>query len=214
MTDKQYFEKDINVPSKEQIMIDGVNVNRCIDFNKRDKVSCYHILYDKCNESPNCYFKQLYRKTQECVELNNEIIDMNSIIEDAAINLGNKDFTLYDLPFEIKKLRQECERLKIYIESNEQQVKEVETLVMDNDRLINELDQLKAENEKLKESLKVWQYSDVQHIFEIKKYEQTLAEIKKIIQSDYCTEIGSCEFCAEVGNCLNRKILQKISEVE
>ena len=37
---------------------------------------------------------------------------MNSIIEDAAINLGNKDFTLYDLPFEIKKLSQECENLK------------------------------------------------------------------------------------------------------
>ena len=55
--------------SKEQIMIDGVNVNKCIDFNKRDKVSCYHILYDKCDESPNCYFKQLARKTQECEKL-------------------------------------------------------------------------------------------------------------------------------------------------
>lgn len=43
----------------------------------------------------------------------------------------------------IKELKQECEDLKIYIESNEQQVKEVETLVMDNDRLINELNQLK-----------------------------------------------------------------------
>ena len=73
MTDKQYFEKDINVPCKEQIMIDGVDVNRCIDFNKRDKVSCYHILYDKCNENPNCYFKQLARKTQECEELKEEI---------------------------------------------------------------------------------------------------------------------------------------------
>ena len=49
---------------------------------------------------------------QECEELISEIIDMNSIIEDAAINLGNKDFTLYDLPFEIKKLRQEYEALK------------------------------------------------------------------------------------------------------
>lgn len=56
--------------------------------------------------------KQLDHKTQECEKLNNKIIDMNSIIEDAAINLGNKDFTLYDLPFEIKKLSQECENLK------------------------------------------------------------------------------------------------------
>ena len=59
--------------SKEQIMIDGVNVNKCIDFNKRDKVSCYHILYDKCDESPNCYFKQLARKTQECEELKKQL---------------------------------------------------------------------------------------------------------------------------------------------
>lgn len=29
MTDKQNFAKDINVPSKEQIMIDGVNVSGC-----------------------------------------------------------------------------------------------------------------------------------------------------------------------------------------
>ena len=45
------------------------------------------------------------------------------------------------------------------------------------------------------------------------KLKRALAEIKELIQSDYCTEIGSCEFCAEIGNCLNRKILQKISEV-
>ena len=51
-------------------------------------------------------------------------------------------------------------------------------------------------------------------IQKVVKLEQTLTEIKEIIQSDYCTEIGSCEFCAEIGNCLNRKILQKISEVE
>lgn len=67
--------------------------------------SCISIL----NENK---FEEYQKLKQECVKLNNEIIDMNSIIEDAAINLGNKDFTLYDLPFEIKKLRQECEALK------------------------------------------------------------------------------------------------------
>lgn len=53
---------------------------------------------------------------------------------------------------QLKRKEQECEELKIYIESNEQQVKEVETLVMDNDSLINGLDQLKAELEQYKKS--------------------------------------------------------------
>lgn len=48
---------------------------------------------------------------------------MNSIIEDAAINLGNKDFTLYDLPFEIKKLSQECEELKERLDRTEEDLK-------------------------------------------------------------------------------------------
>ena len=94
---------------KEQIIIDGVNVYGCVQFTQEG--DCCN-LGGGCKGWPNCYYKQLARKTQECKKLNNKIIDMNSIIEDAAINLGNKDFTLYDLPFEIKKLRQECENLK------------------------------------------------------------------------------------------------------
>ena len=94
---------------KEQIIIDGCNVSGCVQFTQEG--DCCN-LGGGCKGWPNCYFKQLKRKEQECEKLNNEIIDMNSIIEDAAINLGNKDFTLYDLPFEIKKLSQECENLK------------------------------------------------------------------------------------------------------
>lgn len=50
-------------------MINGVDVSGCINLNKRDKVSCFDILYDKCKEVPNCYYKQLARKTQECEKL-------------------------------------------------------------------------------------------------------------------------------------------------
>ena len=95
---------------KEQIIIDGVNVYGCVQFIQEEEDCCN--LGGSCKGWPNCYYKQLARKTQECKKLNNKIIDMNSIIEDAAINLGNKYFTLYDLPFEIKKLSQECESLK------------------------------------------------------------------------------------------------------
>ena len=68
-----------------------------------------------------------------------------------------RDCIILKLKKQLKRKEQECEELKIYIESNEQQVKEVEKLVMDNDRLINENDQLK----------------------------QTLAEIKEIAESCY-----------------------------
>ena len=74
----------------------------------------------------------------------------------------------------------------------------------------------KAENEKLKESLKVWQYSDVQHIFEIKKYEQTLTEIKKIAEP-FCNACQEFEPEKRGRNCMYcnyGKILQKISECE
>ena len=100
----------------EPVMIKGIDVSKCRYFCIYDETcrdeNIGNIVRPACKNVPDCYFKQLTLKTQECEELNNEIIDMNSIIEDAAINLGNKDFTLYDLPFEIKKLRQECKGLK------------------------------------------------------------------------------------------------------
>lgn len=113
----------------KQIIIDE-NICEYYSDTKEDEEGAYPIVgwcndnYCKCDDIPfdECLVKaiqycklkdkQLARKTQECIKLNNKIIDMNSIIEDAAINLGNKDFTLYDLPFEIKKLSQECENLK------------------------------------------------------------------------------------------------------
>lgn len=78
MTDKQYFEKDINVPRKEQIMIDGVDISGCLfyqsnfeeDYDVRIKHFCsnWHNSCESSNNS-NCYYKQLSRKTQECEDL-------------------------------------------------------------------------------------------------------------------------------------------------
>ncbi len=60
------FAKDINVPHKEQIIIDGVDVSEC-EYLKYDKIGCSA---DDCYCLGNdCYFKQLARKTQECEEL-------------------------------------------------------------------------------------------------------------------------------------------------
>lgn len=59
---------------KEQIIVNGVDVNKCFHYEKENKeYTCrlnhtpFH--YRLCEDCPNCYFKQLARKTQECEEL-------------------------------------------------------------------------------------------------------------------------------------------------
>ena len=209
MTDKENsFEKDINVPSKEQIIIDGEKEDCKILFrcNHIDDLAAYNMIrngikitpenapigdfelmlientdspfgfssvckrnnkedvweYSGFGHSGACsivtaLLKRLARKTQECEKLNNEIIDMNSIIEDAAINLGNKDFTLYDLPFEIKKLRQECEELK----------KKLRELELKNTTLQNRYQQLDGATTNAT------------------RYRKALEEIEKIVSGNY-----------------------------
>ena len=82
----------------KQIMINGVDVSGCINLNKRDKVSCFDILYDKCKEVPNCYYKQLARKTQECEQIKEKY---------EALKLENQEG--YEI---VDELKQKCEELK------------------------------------------------------------------------------------------------------
>lgn len=57
--------------NKEQIIIDGVDVSGCIHYKNQSCIADY-LLTDqdfskaKCAYSPNCYYKQLQRKEQEC----------------------------------------------------------------------------------------------------------------------------------------------------
>ena len=81
-------------------------------------------------------------------------------------------------------------------------------------KLQQQLDQLKAKNNELKAQNIKYMNGNISYQLKNSLYRQTLIEIKEFLQSDYCTEIASCEFCAEAENCLNRKILQKISECE
>ena len=63
----------------KQIIIDGVDVSKCghyhygkceIDY---DEWNNEIIRYNECQNNPNCYFKQLKRKEQECEELKEDI---------------------------------------------------------------------------------------------------------------------------------------------
>lgn len=135
----------------KQITIDSVDVSECEHvfartslFKEKNFVECTAFFLENedsrcnCSDNPNCYYKQLKRKEQE------------------------------------------CEELKIYIESNEQQVKEVETLVMDNDRLINELDQLKQTLTEIKEVAEICSLSDSSELL-LKRIKHILQEISEVI---------------------------------
>lgn len=156
---------------KEQIMIDGVDVSECAYFDYENEGTRECDVYGNECEANNCYYKQLARKTQECIKLNNKIIDMNSIIEDAAINLGNKDFTLYDLPFEIKKLRQECKESKAYAQRQENQR---ETYYKEFLKLSQECENLKAEEKYLKQCCQKAGEELAKHSFEYDGKEKNL----------------------------------------
>lgn len=61
---------------KEKI-IDGIDVSECCWCDSESDTEPYCRINDgedlNCEENPNCYFKQLKRKEQECEELKREI---------------------------------------------------------------------------------------------------------------------------------------------
>lgn len=62
---------------KEQIIIDGVDVSKCCWCDIEEDATPYCEINDgedlSCEDNPNCYFKQLARKTQECEELKEQL---------------------------------------------------------------------------------------------------------------------------------------------
>lgn len=63
-----FGEKRTNIPSNEPIIIDGVDVSGCRHL--RTGVVPFGCMEDRktfsCMNNPNCYYKQLQRKTAEC----------------------------------------------------------------------------------------------------------------------------------------------------
>lgn len=94
-----------------------------------------------------------------------------------------------------------------------------------NDCYYKQLVRKKQECEELKESLKVWKYSDVQHMFKINKYEQTFIEIKEIAENaeEQCAipenyfkrnNVSWKQHQLKGLTCKFKQILQKIRESE
>lgn len=56
----------------KKIIIDGVDVSRCNNYDHGSYFEC-NVCCCHCDEIPNCYFKQLKRKEQECRELRKQL---------------------------------------------------------------------------------------------------------------------------------------------
>lgn len=95
---------------KEQIIINGVNVSGCKCYNKNIKTDCllYPLQPDACKNNPNCYFKQLARKTQECEELKNNLKPLkNGEFCNHECNVCVHKDDVYTSCSNIRKIRQE-----------------------------------------------------------------------------------------------------------
>lgn len=91
-------------------IIDGVNVSKCHHYKNQNCIADY-LLTDKnfsqakCAANPNCYYKQLARKTAEC--------DKKSwVIGDLCYKIHNQRKEINNRLKQIKAFKQENEELK------------------------------------------------------------------------------------------------------
>ena len=124
MTDKEQIKDSLknhsqnfsenSTQAKEQIIIDGVGVRKC-EYLKESFTGLICADCNKsndCSKSPNCYFKQLVRKTQECEQKDERILELMRAYTELkekfeALKLENQEG--YEI---VAELKHECEELK------------------------------------------------------------------------------------------------------
>lgn len=171
---------------KEQIIIDSVDVSGCVFYQiKANKLHpkaqyCGSMRNIFCEDEPNCYFKQLARKTQECEEIKEEY---------EALKLENKELyrILADLKEERKlkdKYKQECEELKKDLQDYESWFDEYKILFtydgrtpVTNDELYTCLEELAKKGND-----------------ETNRYRKALEEIAGLVKN-FCKDCGDYENC-------------------
>jgi len=205
--------------TKEPIMIDDVDVSECphIEYEhkwwdvagyERNSENVCALSFDKnadfeedflCQDNPNCYYKQLKRKEQECEKLKDELIDVKWKIEVQDIELNDKEEQL-------DQLKAENEKLKQYKASKQASY---ETMQIEWNEAKNEVKQLKEELENFKDDCKgcttCIEAQNNERIYSqsSRKYKQALQEIK-----DYCNKYSQ----NSIG--FKQQILQKCEVID
>ena len=177
-----------NKKEKEKIIVDGVDVSGCEFFSSGLGYCTIGLLADDgthiCECEQDCYYKQLKRKENECVNLKYEITCLNNKVQDL-------DDGLKIVARKLKASEQECECLNVYIESNKEQVEDAEKLVMDNDRLINELMELKKANDEKNEFLEKLGISSMGEFHRIKYYIDNLKKENNELRTNLFDKTGA-----------------------
>ena len=104
---------------KKQIIIDGVDVSRCI-LRSRKEPNCTvcngyssKVFEFDCSDFKNCEFKQLARKTQEC----DDLLEQHKELDDRANRLIEEKYNLSRECEELKKQLKTSEKWRIAAES-------------------------------------------------------------------------------------------------
>lgn len=186
----------------EEIIIDGVDVSECvrqgetvagITCGNGERIRLANEIITKhklCKDNPNCYYKQLKRKEQECEELKKER-DTLSVTKNKLLgDLWVAEESLKDYIEHFNKASDELDQLKGVIKKYEECNKYL-----------------------VKENVKT--YTRLEH-----KLLRTIAEIKEIaknMNNECFYSDFDCKGCDMKNGCtyFNKKqILQKISEYE
>ena len=177
---------------KEIIEIDGINVLECEHYQYKSLKDCemrypesgdceiglLNYLFNGnldiekfCKDNPNCYFKQLTRKTQECEQKEKELLSNEKII--------NK------LMKEVDELKQECEEYKkravCFKDVNKQLGYKYLTIKQ-------ECEELKERLVRTEEDLK-YQCVDCMNV-KSDRYRKALEKIEKYCNYKFCDKFG------------------------
>ena len=230
MVDKENFGKDINAPSKEQIMINGIDVSRCVHLVGKEACNSRYCRSVKCGKNLNCLFKQLAYKTHECNELKIENEELNNRMAEVTYRatggrLSYSNYTLdaieqaFNDQLEIlsdQKVEEEIKELnqKLYLVQNEVYFK---TEYIQEQR--EEIKQLEQECEELKERLAAQEninnhIADYQVITSkiLDRYRKALEEIEEIANETCIDSQSDCKSCNF--SCEHKDILDIINKAK
>ena len=145
MTNKQNFDNGKFKVESEKLIINDIDVSGCekqgetingITCGKGERIRLANEIITKhklCKDSPNCYYKQLKRKEQECEELKKTIDDLLHKPEirdkilwkiDNEVLLGSKDAYIYKLGQTLTEIKEIAED-ESYIGFWDEQISEI-----------------------------------------------------------------------------------------